>query len=58
MTVHRPPLRDLEAWLEERRFIQELIDQGPLPGKRTWKRADLYDRSDRLTPGPGPYRCR
>jgi len=33
-----------DAWERELRFIDSLIAQGPVPGKRTWKREDLYDR--------------
>ena len=32
------------AWSEEKRFIEQLIAQGPIEGKRTWSREDLYDR--------------
>lgn len=38
------PKPDLAAWVEERAFILGLIRQGPLPGGRTWKRDDLYER--------------
>ena len=37
-----PP--DGDAWERELAFIDSLIAEGPLPGKRTWKREDLYDR--------------
>ena len=33
-----------EAWEREREFIESLIAQGPVAGKRTWRREDLYDR--------------
>ena len=36
--------RDLSAWQEERDFINRLIQQGPLPGVRRWRREDLYER--------------
>ncbi len=36
------PSRDLAAWEEERAFILSLIEQGPVPGKRTWRREDLH----------------
>jgi hypothetical protein len=36
--------RDLSAWQEERDFINQLIQQGPLPGGRRWRREDLYER--------------
>jgi hypothetical protein len=32
------------AWRRERRRIMRLIEQGPVPGGRTWRREDLYDR--------------
>lgn len=38
------PQRDLSAWEQERAFIQKLIDRGPVSGKRTWRREDLYER--------------
>ncbi len=38
------PRRDLRAWQEERDFIRRLIEQGPVPGKRRWRREDLYER--------------
>ncbi len=38
------PRPDLTAWEAEREFIQSLIDKGPVPGGRTWRREDLYDR--------------
>jgi len=40
----RLPTRDLRAWEKERAFIQSLIEQGPVSGKRTWRREDLYER--------------
>ncbi|MDN5344332.1 MAG: hypothetical protein PWQ18_443 [Clostridia bacterium] len=36
--------KDTKAWIEERKFIQQWIKQGPVKGKRTWKREDLYER--------------
>ena len=36
--------RDLKAWQEERAFINRLIQQGPVPGGRGWRREELYDR--------------
>ncbi|MGI6284783.1 hypothetical protein SEF58_03070 [Neomoorella humiferrea] len=36
--------RDTMAWVEEKRFIQTRIKQGPVEGKRSWRREDLYDR--------------
>jgi hypothetical protein len=38
------PRRDLVGWEKERAFILGLIEQGPVPGKRSWRREDLYDR--------------
>jgi hypothetical protein len=38
------PKRNLAAWERERVFILQLIGQGPVPGRRTWKREDLYGR--------------
>ena len=36
--------RALAAWEEEKAFIRERMKLGPVPGKRSWKREDLYDR--------------
>ena len=33
-----------KAWEHELQFIQSLIRQGQIQGKRKWKREDLYDR--------------
>lgn len=38
------PRRDLNAWQEEKAFINNLVQQGPVPGGRTWLREDLYER--------------
>jgi hypothetical protein len=38
------PRRDLRAWQQERDFIRRLIEQGPVPGERRWRREDLYER--------------
>jgi len=38
-----PPL-DNAAWERELTFIDSLIRKGPIKGKRTWKREDLYER--------------
>lgn len=35
---------DLSAWDEEQAFINRLVAQGSIPGKRTWQRSDLYER--------------
>ena len=37
-------LRDLTAWNEERAFINQLIQQGSIPGRRVWQREELYER--------------
>ena len=42
---YRPvPQRSLAGWEKQREFIRSLMDAGPVPGGRTWKREDLYDR--------------
>lgn len=41
----RPVQKSLKAWEDERQFLQTLIEQGAVSGKRTWKRDDLYERS-------------
>lgn len=35
---------DLKAWEQERQFLERLMEQGPVVGKRTWRREDLYGR--------------
>ncbi len=40
----RSPERDLAAWEEEKAFITHLIEQGPVPGERTWQREALHER--------------
>jgi len=42
--VLNEPLLDRAAWERELAFIDSLIAKGPIKGKRTWKREDLYDR--------------
>ena len=32
------------AWGQEDTFIRRLAARGPVPGGRTWRREDLYDR--------------
>lgn len=44
MKVIRFPKQNLRAWQEERAFIANLIQQGPKPGGRSWRREDLYER--------------
>jgi len=39
-----PSRRDMTAWHKELAFIDKLIRQGPVPGGRTWRREDLYER--------------
>lgn len=36
--------RDVAAWEAERAFITHLIELGPVPGRRTWRREDLHER--------------
>jgi hypothetical protein len=38
----RPTVRDADAWRRQLRRIRASIGKGPLPGKRTWTRDDLY----------------
>jgi len=40
----RFPKQDLSIWEKEKEFIIRLIQQGPVPGGRTWKREDLCER--------------
>ena len=40
----RFPKRDLSIWEEEKAFITRLIEQGPVPGGRTWRREALHER--------------
>ena len=40
----RLPRPDLNAWEKERAFIMHLMQQGPVPGQRTWQREELYER--------------
>jgi hypothetical protein len=35
---------DRALWRKEREYIQKLIAQGPVPGRRTWRREDGYGR--------------
>jgi len=37
------PTRDSKAWKEELAFIDRLTRLGPVEGKRTWTRDELYD---------------
>ena len=36
-------MKHLNQWQEERKFIRELIGNGPIKGGRVWKRDDIYD---------------
>jgi hypothetical protein len=38
------PKQNLRAWQEERAFITHMIQQGPAPGSRSWRREDLHER--------------
>jgi hypothetical protein len=40
------PRTDYRAWEEERAFIQSMLRQSPIPGKRAWTREELHDRED------------
>jgi hypothetical protein len=44
MKAIRFPKQDLRAWQEERAFITGLIQQGPAPGGRSWRREHLHER--------------
>ena len=37
------PQRDMRAWEEELAFIERLMQEGPVPGRRTWKREELHE---------------
>ncbi len=39
-----PLRRDPAAWQQERAFIERLIQEGAIPGKRTWERDELRER--------------
>lgn len=41
--LFRFPGRDMAAWEKERAFITHLIERGPVAGRRTWQREDLYE---------------
>lgn len=40
---------NLDAWAEEKAFIESLIRKGPIVGGRSWTRDELYE--ERLTRG-------
>jgi len=46
LRTFRPRRRSRRAWENERKRIEQLIAQGPVPGRRKWRREDLYDRHD------------
>ncbi|KKM11651.1 hypothetical protein SY88_08230 [Clostridiales bacterium PH28_bin88] len=35
--------RDATAWEEEKEFIRQWMAKGPVDGRRTWRREDLYE---------------
>ncbi len=39
-----PKRTKLQAWLAERAYIEQLMQQGPVVGARTWTRDELYER--------------
>lgn len=44
LRLFQRPRYDLAAWAEEKDFIETLIKQGPVAGKRTWQREVLHER--------------
>ena len=42
--LFQEPKPNLQAWADEKAFILELMQLGPVPGGRTWQREDLYGR--------------
>jgi hypothetical protein len=42
MRFQPSPRRDMRAWKKEKAFITRVIEEGPLPGERTWRREELY----------------
>ncbi len=36
--------RNRQAWEKELAFIEGLLQQGPVAGRRTWRREDLHER--------------
>ena len=46
IAVNPQPIRDLSAWEESNRFVEERMKrlEDVPPQKRTWTRADAYDR--------------
>jgi hypothetical protein len=43
LVAPRPPRLDSDGWSEALAFIDHLISQGPVKGKRTWTREEIYD---------------
>ena len=39
-----PPPPDPRGWDNERAFILDLINKGPVPGGRSWTREELHER--------------
>lgn len=37
-------VRDIHAWEKEQAFIAQLMEQEPIPGKRSWQREELHER--------------
>lgn len=37
------PRPNIHAWEEERAFIDRLVQEGPVPGGRTWKREEIHE---------------
>jgi hypothetical protein len=42
--LFRPARRDSSAWEQEKAFIEHLIEQGRVSGRRTWRRDELHER--------------
>ena len=38
------PTQRQQAWARIEEFIAKRMEHGPIPGGRTWRREDLYDR--------------
>ncbi len=43
LTAPPLPARDRAAWKKELAFMDQLTKLGPVEGKRTWTREELYD---------------
>lgn len=44
MTTFQLTTRNLAAWEAERKFLDEWIARGPVPGGRKWTRDELHER--------------